>query len=190
MLFLSPSRIRSIYDNKPGRRDVLGLVTQQRKAWPWLCDTLGHINNARYIDLLQDGRLEWLIQNGLLRAVIRKRMAFLVAGMGGVYRHDIPRMADFVLHTRVCAFDERWLYYEQTFRLGRDGEGKIAARFITRGMIRAREGALPPRESLRRCGGHLPEQSPAAPSDMDAWCQAQDACLDVLRSANPSTAAV
>jgi hypothetical protein len=47
MLFMSPGRIRSVFAIKPGQSDVLALVTQQRKAWPWLCDSLGHINNAR-----------------------------------------------------------------------------------------------------------------------------------------------
>lgn len=173
-------RIRAIYRNSAQDSDVLAEVVQQRTAWPWLCDTLGHVNNARYFDLLQDGRVEWLVQNGLMRPLVRRRMAFLVAGVGGVYRHSIPRMAPFGLRTRLAAFDERWLYFEQTFTLEQEGSTTIAARFLMRVMLRAK-GAISPHEGLRRLGASLPELPPQPPPDLESWSQAQQACLDQMR---------
>jgi len=164
-----------------GNTDLFAPVIQQLRAWPWLCDFQGHVNNARYLDLMSGGRLEWLLQNGLLRAVFTRRMAFLVAGLGGIYRHPIPRMAPFTLQTRVAAFDVRWLYYEHTFLLGHGARGTVAARFLARGQLRAPDGAGGPRESLRRCGVELPDRSPPAPADLEAWNAAQAACLDVIR---------
>ena len=90
-MLVTPTRIRDFYRIAPGR-DLLAPVIQQRKAWPWLCDTLGHINNARYFDLLQDGRVEWMLQNGLLRKVFRRRYAFLVAGVGGVSLSQVAQI--------------------------------------------------------------------------------------------------
>lgn len=173
-------RIRAIYQNSPHDRDVMGEVVQQRTAWPWLCDTLGHINNARYFDLLQDGRIEWLVQNGLMRPLVRRRMAFLVAGVGGIYRHSIPRMAPFSLRTRLAAFDTRWLYFEQTFTLQQGGSTLSAARFLMRVMLRAKQ-TLSPEDALRRLGANLPELPPAPPPDLGSWTQAQEACLDQMR---------
>lgn len=161
--------------------DLFAPVTQQLRAWPWLCDFQGHVNNARYLDLMSSGRLEWLLQNGLFRRVVTRRMAFLVAGLGGVYRHPIPRMEAFVLQTRVAAFDARWLYYEHTFWLGTAREGTVAARFLARGQLRAPGGPLGPRESLRRCGVELPARELPPPADLDAWSAAQAACLEVIR---------
>jgi acyl-CoA thioesterase FadM len=162
--------------------DLLAPVTQQLRAWPWLCDFQGHINNARYLDLMSNGRLEWLVQNGLFRSIFTQRMAFLIAGLGGTYRHAIPRMAPFVLQTRVAAFDDRWLYYEHTFRLGTARASPIAARFVARGQLRVPGGALSPRDSLRRCGAELPERTVTPPADLDAWIAAQAACLEVIRT--------
>jgi acyl-CoA thioesterase FadM len=162
--------------------DLLAPVTQELRAWPWLCDFQGHVNNARYLDLMTSGRMEWLLHNGLFRTIVTKRMAFLVAGLGGIYRQAIPHMAEFVLQTRVAAFDERWLYYEQSFRLGRGGQGAIAARFLVRGQLRAPDGPMAPRDALRRCGVELPPVSPAAPADLAAWNAAQAAGLEVIRA--------
>jgi acyl-CoA thioesterase FadM len=139
-----------------GSTDLFAPVMQQLRAWPWLCDFQGHVNNARYLDLMSKGRLEWLLQNGLFRAVFSQRIAFLIAGLGGVYRRAIPRMAEFALQTRMAAFDERWLYYEHTFRLGPEQGGAIAARFLARGQLRIPGGPLGPRESLRRWASSWP----------------------------------
>ena len=179
----TPGRIRAIYQNRPQHSDVLAEVAQQRTAWPWLCDTLGHVNNARYFDLLQDGRVEWLVRNGLLRPLIRRRMAFLVAGVGGVYRHSIPRMAPFGLRTRLAAFDPRWLYFEQTFTLEQAGTTQMAARFLMRVMLRTPKGPISPHDGLRRLGASLPEQPPNPPPDLESWEGAQEACLEQMREA-------
>jgi acyl-CoA thioesterase FadM len=161
--------------------DLLATLQQPLRAWPWLCDSLRHINNARYLDLLGYGRLYWLLTHGLFRAVLKQRMSFMVAGVGGIYRRQIPRMAEFVLNTRVAAYDERWLYFEQVFVLGARGEGPIAARFLARGQLHMRRKALAPRAAIELCGGALPEAPPEAPPDLGAWCAAQDACLEQMR---------
>jgi acyl-CoA thioesterase FadM len=178
MLF-SPDLLRALSKKHPGDADLLAEVLQRRTAWPWLCDTLGHVNNARYFDLLQAGRVAWMLRNGLLRPLLRARMSFLVAGVGGVYRQPIPLLAGFVLHTRLAAFDARWLYFEQSFALTR--EPTIAARFLMRVMIRAQEGPLSPHDSLRALGATLPLRPPAPPPDLDTWASAQEACLAQMR---------
>ena len=165
-----------------GSTDLFAPVVQTLRAWPWLCDFQGHVNNARYLDLMSSARLSWLIQNRLLRTVVSGRMAFLIAGMGGVYRRPIPRLAAFVQQTRVASFDARWLYYEHTFRLGHDADGAVAARFLARGQLRTPDAALTPREALQRCGLQLPATAPQAPPDLQAWSAAQEACLDAMRA--------
>lgn len=181
-MILPLSRVRRAFATPERGADLLAPVAQPLRAWPWLCDFQGHVNNARYLDLMSAGRLEWLLQNGLFRPVVTGRMAFLVAGLGGVYRRAIPRMAAFELQTRVAAFDERWLYYEHTFRLGHRQTGAIAARFLVRGQLRSPNGAMSPRDSLRRCGLELPATSPPAPPDLEVWNAAQAACLEVIRA--------
>jgi len=161
--------------------DLLAPVTLPTRAWPWLCDSLGHVNNVRYLDVAQDGRIGWLAQMGLVRGVLLGRLSFLVVGMSGLYRRAIPRMAPFVLETRLVAFDERFVCYLQTFRLGHDARGKVAARFLCRGQLRDPGGALSPVACMRRFGLEL--ATPAEPpADVSEWLRAQDAALDAVRS--------
>jgi acyl-CoA thioesterase FadM len=178
-MWFSRDFLHALSTRHPGDADVLAEVVQRRTAWPWLCDQLGHVNNARYFDLLQDGRVAWMLRNGLLRPLVRRRMSFLVAGVGGVYRQSIPLMAEFAVHTRLAAFDARWLYFEQSFALTR--EPKVAARFLMRVMIRAPGEPLSPHACLRRLGATLPAEPPAPPPDLESWASAQEACLAQMR---------
>jgi acyl-CoA thioesterase FadM len=181
------SLLRALVGRESGERaDLLSTLHQPLRAWPWLCDSLGHINNARYLDLLGYGRLHWLLANGLFRSVLKQRMSFVLAGVGGVYRRQIPRMAPFVLATRLAAYDERWLYYEQAFVLGARGEGAVAARFLARGQIHQGQRSLAPREAIAQCGRALPEALPTPPADLAAWSEAQEGCLAQIRSASPA----
>lgn len=176
------SFVRALLGAAPSKRaELLDTLRQPMRAWPWLCDNLGHINNARYIDLLGYGRLNWLLANDLFRSVMKQKMAFVIAGTGGVYRRPIERMQPFVLVTRLAAFDQRWLYYEQSFVLGEHGDGPIATRFISRGQLLLRGKSLAPHTAIALCGRSMPETNPEAPADLEAWSAAQDACVALIK---------
>jgi acyl-CoA thioesterase FadM len=159
--------------------DVLAPVRQNLRAWPWLCDHLGHVNNARYLDLLSLGRAEWLANAGLLRPVIFNGYSFIVGGINAVYRRQIPRMALFSMETRVAGFDDRWSYHEHTFHLQHDQRGKIAARFLTSGQLFHRGAMVSPLDVMRRFGVDVPAE-PAWSTSLEAWSQAQRVLLDSI----------
>lgn len=167
-----------------GRGEPLGLyepVRQELRAWPWYCDALGHVNNARYLDLADLGRMSWLARRGLLRTMIRQGHSFLVAGVSLTYRRPIPRMAHFALETQVVDCDERWLSFSSTFLLKHAGRELVAARGIVRGQVRVRNAPANPLELVRSKGAE-PERSHPLPADADAALRAQDICIDVIRA--------
>jgi acyl-CoA thioesterase FadM len=167
--------------------DLLGTDVVTMRAWPWLCDAYGHINNARYLDLTSTARLQWLVSVGAIRRVIANRYSFLVAGVAAVYRRPIPRLATFRVATRVAAYDQRWVCYEQVFLLGAGSEGQVAARFLTRGQLRNPGGALPPEEGLRKLGLEVPSERPEPPPDLEVWSATLKANLDAMRQHEAAT---
>ncbi|MFT3926679.1 MAG: acyl-CoA thioesterase [Myxococcales bacterium] len=175
------SMLRAALLDPPSNADLQAPVRTPTRAWPWLCDSLGHVNNVRYLDVAQDGRIWWLARMGLLRGVLRGRLSFLVAGMSGLYRRAIPRMEPFTVETRLVAFDQRFVCYLQTFTLSHAPQGQVAARFLCRGQLRDAQGALEPAACMRRFGLELPAL-PEPPPDVTAWLAAQDAALDEVRA--------
>lgn len=99
------------------------------RAWPWLCDFNAHINNARYLTLMDWGRTRWITRSGFGKIWIKKRLQVVAAGSTIVFRRPIQLMEHFTLHTTIDSADERWLYFSQTFF---DKNNKLAARALVR----------------------------------------------------------
>jgi acyl-CoA thioesterase FadM len=162
------------------RVGVFEPVRVELRAWPWLCDALGHINNARYLDLADLGRGAWLARTGVLTRAFRERYAFLVAGTSIAYRREIPLLASFALDTQVVGYDERWLSFSATFLVRQDGAERVAARAIVRGQVRGSSGAVSPFTLLRDLAA-TPGGSPVQSKDVATAWQAQDSLVAMIR---------
>ncbi|HTU58076.1 MAG TPA: acyl-CoA thioesterase [Polyangiales bacterium] len=166
------------------RAEPLGVfepVRLELRAWPWLCDALGHVNNARYLDLADVGRLGWLARRGLLRKTLRQRSTFVIAGASLTYRRSIPRLAPFVLETQLVDFDERWLCFTSTFLLQDNGRELVAAHGVVRGQVRVRNKPARPYE-LIRTEGIEPTRPQQLTQDITAFVHAQEASLNLIRN--------
>lgn len=77
-----------------------------------------HMNNGRYLTLMDLGRIALMKRTGLL-SELRRLRGFGVAG--GIVVHFIRPLSLFQqvnLHTRVVSWDEKWIYLEQRFIRG------------------------------------------------------------------------
>lgn len=117
------------------RRRDLGVwdtaVTRYRVR-PTDLDSGGHMNNAKYLALMDLGRVDQLLRSGLWHAAGRRGWYPVVAAQTIRYRRSLrPRQA-FELHTRMLGVDERALYVEQQFRVGEElyARAVVQTRFL------------------------------------------------------------
>ncbi len=52
---------------------VLDDVRLPMHVWPGDIDTYGHVNNGRYLTLMDMGRLEWGLRTGIGREILKRR---------------------------------------------------------------------------------------------------------------------
>ena len=158
----------------------LSPVRQELRAFPSLCDTLGHVNNARYLDLVGLGRFEWFARLGAGPRLLRERYTYLIAGAALTYRREIPRWSRFSLQTQLVEYDERWVCFLSSFELVQDGATRVAARALTRGQLRRRDGtgSLP---TLLQAMDVMAEPCPPLAEDLAAQLEAQNLTVDVIR---------
>ena len=103
-----------------------------------------HMNNARYLSLMDLGRVDLLNHLGLLRLAFRGRW-FPVLGTVTIRYHRPLKLFDrFDLITRILGWDEKWFYLEQRF----EREGKPIATARAAGLLRRAEGSIPTGEVL------------------------------------------
>ena len=115
--------------------DVLNL-----RVWPNDVDFNLHLNNARYLSVMDYGRIHLLARAGLLKPALKARWTPVVGAVWITYRRSLTLWARYRLATRLVCWDERWFYFEQTFT-GNEG---LAAVGWVKGALLDKAGIVAP----------------------------------------------
>ena len=118
------------------------------RVWPLDLDMNFHVNNGRYLALMDLGRVDLMVRAGVFRKAIRRGWTPVVASIHITFRHSLYLWQHFHLRTKVVGWDEKWFYIEQDFSAG----GKLAARALVKAALRTRGGTVPTNEVLALAG--------------------------------------
>jgi acyl-CoA thioesterase FadM len=116
----------------------------QLRVWPNDVDFNFHLNNARYLSVMDYGRIRLLARTGLLQPAIKARWTPVVGAVWITYRRSLGLWARYQLATRVVGWDERWFYFEQTFT---GDEGLVAVGWV-KGALLDQAAAVAPQQIM------------------------------------------
>ena len=95
-----------------------------------------HVNNGKYLSLMDLGRLDLMLGGGLMRAILRHRWTPIASNVLIRYRREIRLFQRFRLETRLLTWDATHVVIEQIFVLeGGKRDGQTAARALFKGGI-------------------------------------------------------
>lgn len=144
----------------------LGVLEEDRlqmRVWPNDIDINFHMNNARYLSVMDYARMHLLARNRLLEHILRSRWQPLVGAVWVTYRRSLPLFSAYSLASRLVCWDERWFYIEQTFT----NRGGLAALGWIKGVLRNARGVVDPRQVIE---GVAPGTvSPPIPEVIATW---------------------
>lgn len=129
------------------------------------CDVLMHVNNGRYLSLMDLGRIDHSGRSGLI-AACRERGWNAVAGGATIrFRRELRWRTRYALRTRIVGWDDGWAYWEQVFERA---DGSLAARAYAKIAVLDRSGArLDPARVVEALG--VDGASPPLPPGIAAW---------------------
>lgn len=133
------------------------------RVWPNDIDLNFHLNNARFLSIMDYGRTHLLARTGLLTHILRSRWRPLIGAVWVTYRRSLPLLAKFTLASRMACWDERWFYMEQTFT---GGEG-LAAVGLVKAVLRDTNGNLDPQKVIEGVAPGV--VSPPLPESTATW---------------------
>ncbi len=140
------------------------------RVLPHDLDAFGHMNNGRYLQIMDVARVEWMLQTGVARAIRRYRWSPLLGGGVIRYRHSLTLLQSYRVRTRLLGWDRRWFYLEHCFI---DGNGRCVAAGVTRAGLRDSNGWVHANVVANLVyPGAL---SPAIPSHISEWLELEDA---------------
>ncbi len=116
--------------------DVLGLSRTSFRVQPADLDVYRHMNNGRYLSLLDLGRLDLLVRTGLWRTFNRLGWYPVVAAQTITYRRSLTLGQRFTVETRIAGGDTKSVIIEQRFVSG----GQLVAHAFVRARFLKRSG--------------------------------------------------
>jgi YbgC/YbaW family acyl-CoA thioester hydrolase len=152
----------------PARRGILDESVVSFRVWPNDLDTNLHMNNGRYMTLMDLGRLDLLLRNGAIRHVMAQKWYPVLASCQIRFRRPLNLFQKFEIRTRIVSWDEKWVYLEQ--RILRNGD--MALHAYLKGVFVARAGGSVPVTRLLELM-EVRQEAPAMPAGLAAWMEAE-----------------
>ena len=78
-----------------------------------------HMNNGRFLSIMDLGRIDLLLRAEMLPLLVKHRWQPLVGGVNIRYKQSLAPFARYRLHTKIVAWDEKWFYIEHRFEKGK-----------------------------------------------------------------------
>ncbi len=159
-----------------GRRaELTSDSTLRFRTWLHDLDPNLHMNNGRYVTLMDLGRMDLLARTGLVREIFRRKWKPVVGGIHVSFRRSLKPFRAFELHTQVMAWDEKWLYFNQEFWC----EGKLCTKAFVKATIRDDNGTVPISKLIDLLGGN--RISPPIPEEWRAVIEADEKLNALLK---------
>lgn len=166
-----------LYLLRPTRRGILEESVVRFRVWPNDLDTNLHMNNGRYLTLMDLGRLDLLLHNGAIPFVLKNKWYPVLAGTQLRFRRPLNLFQKFEIRTRIVTWDFKWVYLEQ--RIFRKGE--LALQAYLKGVFVGPKGSVPITELLALMGTREPP--PPMPAGLAAWLKSEDLMIRDMKEA-------
>eukprot|EP00128_Syssomonas_multiformis_P007954 Colp12_sorted_trinity150504_noHs@14169 len=99
-----------------------------------------HMNNSKYLETFEMGRVDLLMRNGFIGLVMKNGWAPIVASVKVRYIRELSFREQYTVHTKVSFWDEKWLYIEQHIT---NSKGKLCTTGLFKTVMWSKKGAVP-----------------------------------------------
>ncbi len=104
-------------------------------------DSFGHVNNAKYLELLEEARWQYAEDNGLMKLLTRDNLGFIIIDMRLRFRDEVVEGDRIVVSTQLLTLGSGSGEVEQLVR--KDGQRKIALKSLFHFILVDRETRTP-----------------------------------------------
>lgn len=134
------------------------------RVLPHDLDAFGHMNNGRYLQIMDVARIDWMLRTGVAAAIRRNRWAPVLGGGFIRFRHSLRLLQRYEVRTRLLGWDDRWFYHEHVFA---DRRERCIAVGVTRAALRSQGDWVPACAVVATVQPGA--ESPAVPDFLARW---------------------
>lgn len=148
------------------------------RVMPGDLDINMHMNNGRYLTIMDLGRFDFLIRTGLHKLMWTEKSVPILGSAKIRYRLPLMPFQKYKLETEVICWDDKWIYMEQRFIINDNGSkhGAVAAIAMVKGAFHNKsKRETVHSQHLLDTMGEPDAISPPIPTHIEKWMDAEDA---------------
>lgn len=161
--------------------EPLGVSIINSRVWPLDLDANIHMNNGRYLSIMDLGRLDLMVRIGVVGQVIQNKWMPVLSAATIRYRLPLNPFQKFRLETKIVWWDDKWFYMEQQFVIiGGDKDGAVAAIAFVKGSLfdRKTRKTVPSQSLIDLAGG---VKKPEKPNYINSWQQSENDMREITK---------
>lgn len=168
---------------KPKISSILETSVLRFKVLPNDLDFNMHMNNGRYLTIMDLGRFDLVLRAGLLQIMLKQKSVPILGSATIRYRLPLMPFQSYELHTRIVSWDDKWAYMEQRFVIADGGKkhGAVAAVALVKGSFydQRNKRTVPTKDVLDSAG--LAVETPEIPEHIVEWQKSEDFLREVTK---------
>ena len=133
-----------------GRLSWQAVGSRQFRVWPTDLDIFNHMNNGKFLSLLDLGRFDLLKRSGAWKAMGKRNWYPVVVAETITFRKSLSPWMRFAIESKVAGWDDQSMYVEQRFVVS--GEIYAQAFVRIRFLVNPR-GIVTPAQVIELLGG-------------------------------------
>ena len=156
-------------------------VSSRFRVLPHDIDINLHLNNGRYLQIIDVNRMEFLLRTGVVKIILDLQWKPILGSTSIQFRRELRLWEQAIASTRLVGWDSRWVYLEHRIETL---DGRPVAIAMAKAGFRSK-GAWMPIEALRAALPFpLPEM--VLPAHVNAWRDLDDGLSEQLGFLRPS----
>lgn len=152
-----------------GKVPLLAESRMPMRIWPSDIDVYGHVNNGVYLTLMDQGRLDHTLRTGMMFEMLRRGWMPVLGAATVRFRRELRVFEAFEMATRIAYWDDKWVYFAQSFERAE----VLHAEGFARAIVKRRGETVSPAELMSSLGHGGPP--PDAEEALSLWVASQRA---------------
>lgn len=161
---------------KSGMEPTDELVRQMR-VLPNDIDVNFHMNNGRYMTVVDLFIVEYFMRTNMLRPMMKMGWKPMFGGHLVTYQRGLSMFEKYTMEFKVVGMDEHWVFFSYVFR---NTSGKIAAKGYAKGASVSKKGLVPIAIFSEKIG--VPIMTDALPEAVIDWIAADNTLRQAIKN--------
>ncbi len=137
-----------------------------------------HMNNGRYLTIMDIGRTEFVIRFGLHKLVLSDKLSAVASGININFFKPLAPFEKYELHTKVLTWDDSWFYLKQEFIK----DNQIKASAIAKVIFLKKGKRVSPSYLLKKMNKDV--TAPKAPEYFQSMLESEKGMVNTVKKFN------